>query len=72
MTLDEWRKAKGWNYSDLARAIRITPEAARRICVGLRRMPRGDILDRIRTLTGGKVTADSFVRPPAQTAETLL
>jgi hypothetical protein len=35
-------------------------------------MPRGDILDRIRTLTGGKVTADSFVRPPAQTAETLL
>lgn len=72
MTLDEWRTKQGWTYSDLARALRVTPETARRYCVGLRRMPTTDTLNRIRELTAGKVTADSFIEPPRRSADTLL
>lgn len=62
VSLDEWRISKGWNYSDLARSIGVSPEAARRYCTGQRRMPSHNVLRQIGALTSGAVTADDFAR----------
>lgn len=61
--LDDWRVARGWTYSDLARALSISPPAARRYCLGLR-MPTPTMLAAIRRVTAGAITADSFLPDP--------
>lgn len=66
-TLDEWRKGRGWSYADLARELGVSGEAVRRYCTGQRAMPRPAILARIRVLTEGAVTADSFAGPAEDT-----
>ena len=63
MQIDEWRKARGWTYSDLGRALSVSPQAARRWCLG-ERIPRPVELRKIRELTAGQVTADDFVDLP--------
>lgn len=61
--LDQWRRAAGLSYSDLGRNLGVSPEAARRYC-NERRMPRPAVLQRIRDLTRGAVTANDFLPPP--------
>lgn len=68
--LDSWRIRQGWSYSDLAREIAVTPQAARRYCLGFR-LPEPAVMVRIRTTTKQAVTADSFVRPVAEAADLL-
>jgi transcriptional regulator with XRE-family HTH domain len=62
--LDRWRRAQGWSYSDLARAVGVTPQAARRYCTG-DRIPQPEVMIRLKAVTNAVVTADSFIQAAA-------
>lgn len=66
MTLDEWRLSRGWTFTDLGRALNLSPEAARRYCK-LGRVPRPLILQSVVKLTGGAVQAADFYPTPSDT-----
>lgn len=65
MRLEEWMRAKGWKYHELAAALGIKIEPARRLCLPpsdrLRRRPKVELLVKIEQLTEGQVKAADFV-----------
>lgn len=60
MTLDAWMRARGMTMRDLAKRLGVSSETVRRWLIGAR-LPRRQHLAALRALTGGEVTADSFV-----------
>lgn len=61
MTLREWLDQSGTTQVVFAARIGVAQSTVARWCAGV--MPRPDQLRRIRDLTGGAVTADSFLSP---------
>lgn len=59
MSLDVWRIARGWSYSDLARALGTSAETARRYCLRTR-LPTVVNIHKIVKLTGGEVSVGDF------------
>lgn len=60
MTLQTYLKKHGISIRQFADLIGVRRESARRYAAG-ERVPRPTVMRRIRDVTGGKVTADSFV-----------
>lgn len=60
MLLQDYLQEQRVSIQEFADGVGVTHEAARRYLNGQRR-PSREVLGRIITLTGGRVTADSFV-----------
>lgn len=59
MKLQDWMKEKGVRRSEAAEAVEVSVHTLGRYITGQRR-PRRNVLERIKRLTGGSVTADDF------------
>jgi transcriptional regulator with XRE-family HTH domain len=63
MRLTDYLSTSGVSDADFAEAIRVSRQAVHRYKHG--RRPKWSVLDRIREVTGGAVTADDFLQDDA-------
>lgn len=64
LTLEQFRRERGWSYQDLGRHLRCAAASAHRYCMppdrADRRTPPDDVMERAFVLSGGRVTPNDY------------